>query len=155
MVELLASYSLVDIVAIIIGVALAFRGVIEFYDWSKERLSKIFNKSTQQEKDKEALEQNIKTNQKTIKELKENQVLIQTEIKDIRDLIQLLIKSDMDDIKSYITEKHHFFCYEQGWIDDYSLECLEKRYVHYVREGGNSFIGGFMEELRKLPKKPN
>jgi hypothetical protein len=41
-----------------------------------------------------------------------------------------------------------------GWIDDYSMECCERRYQHYKDEGGNSFIKGFMEDLRALPKKP-
>ena len=39
-----------------------------------------------------------------------------------------------------MAEKHHFFVYKQGWIDDYNLNCLEKRYRHYQQEGSNSFI---------------
>lgn len=66
--------------------------------------------------------------------------------------IDMLIESDKDDIKSYITREHHYFCYKIGWIDDFSLDCIEKRYKHYTDEGGNTFIGGFMEELRALPK---
>ena len=64
----------------------------------------------------------------------------------------MLIDSDKDAIKSYITQKHHFFCYEQGWIDDFSLDCIERRYQHYKEEGGNTFIDGFMGQLRQLPK---
>ena len=68
--------------------------------------------------------------------------------------IDILIQSDRDDIRSYITREHHYFCYQKGWIDDFSLDCIEKQYMHYVDEGGNSFIEGFMEELRALPKQP-
>ena len=64
----------------------------------------------------------------------------------------MLIESDRDDIKSFITREHHRFCYQVGWIDDFSLDCIEKRYKHYKNEGGNTFIDGFMEELRALPK---
>lgn len=39
-----------------------------------------------------------------------------------------------------MAEKHHFFVYKQGWIDDCSLNCLEKQYRHYQQEGSNSFI---------------
>ena len=39
----------------------------------------------------------------------------------------------------------------QEWIDDYSLDCIERRYKHYIDEGGNSFIGQLMIEIRKLP----
>ena len=67
--------------------------------------------------------------------------------------IDVLIASDRDDIRSFITKEHHYFCYEKGWIDNFSLECLENQYSHYVDEGGNSFIKAFMEELRRLPKQ--
>ena len=36
-----------------------------------------------------------------------------------------------DDIKSWITEKHHYYCYSQEWIDDYSLDCIERRYKQF------------------------
>lgn len=65
----------------------------------------------------------------------------------------MLIDSDKDAIKSYITKEHHYFCYQVGWIDDFSLDCLEKRYQHYEDQGGNSFIGGLMHDLRTLPNK--
>ena len=68
--------------------------------------------------------------------------------------IDMLINSDKDAIKSYITKEHHYFCYEVGWIDDFNMDCLERRYSHYADEGGNSFICGFMEQLRALPKHP-
>jgi hypothetical protein len=38
------------------------------------------------------------------------------------------MKSDKDSIKAFITKEHHYFCYEKGWIDDYNLDCLEKRF---------------------------
>ena len=66
----------------------------------------------------------------------------------------MLIHSDKDAIKSYITRQHHYFCYDKRWIDDFSLDCIERRYQHYTEEGGNSFIAGFIEELRSLPKEP-
>jgi len=72
----------------------------------------------------------------------------------INRLIAMLIESDREAIKAYITEQHHRFVYEVGWIDDYSLDCLEKRYSIYEREEGNSFVLGLMNELRDLPKIP-
>ena len=72
----------------------------------------------------------------------------------INERIDMLIESDKEDIKSYITEKHHFFVYGQGWIDDYSLECLERRFAVYQQEHGNSFVEGLMNEIRALPKQP-
>ena len=66
--------------------------------------------------------------------------------------IDLLVESDKDDIKAYITREYHYFCEQKGWIDDYSMDCIERRYDHYVEEHGNSFIGGMMEKLRALPR---
>ena len=66
--------------------------------------------------------------------------------------ISVLLASDKDDIKSWITEKHHYFCYERKCIDYQSLDCIEKRYGHYVDEGGNSFVADLMNEIRALPK---
>ena len=66
--------------------------------------------------------------------------------------MSILLASDKDDIKSWITEKHHYFCYEKKVIDDYSLDCIEKRYQHYVDEGGNSYVATLMREIRALPK---
>ena len=72
----------------------------------------------------------------------------------IQSKMDLLIESDKDDIKAWITEKHHFYCYQQKYIDDYTLDCLEKRFTRYEAEGGNSFIHNLMDDLRELPRKP-
>ena len=77
---------------------------------------------------------------------------MKTALEDINKSIHLLISSDRDDIKAFITKEHHYFCYDKGWIDDYSLDCLEHRFQHYQEEEGNSFIEGLMKELRALPK---
>ena len=52
----------------------------------------------------------------------------------------MLIESDKDSIRSYITKEHHYFYGEQQWIDNFSLDCIERRFKHYEDEGGNSFI---------------
>ena len=38
--------------------------------------------------------------------------------------------------------------------DDYTMDVLEKRYVHYKDEGGNSYAAHLMADLRELPKNP-
>ena len=72
----------------------------------------------------------------------------------IANKVDLLIDSDKNDIKTWITEKHHYFCYEKKWIDDYSLEGIERRYKNYRDEHGNSYIGKLMQDLRALPNTP-
>lgn len=67
--------------------------------------------------------------------------------------VDILMKSDRDAIKAFITREHHYFVYQRGWIDDYSLDCIERRYTHYNEQGGNSFIQTLMTDLRNLPKQ--
>lgn len=104
--------------------------------------------------EKQALEQRLKHGSEIMSTLQDNQRTTDEILKDLSAKIDMLIDSDMDDIKSYITKEHHYFCYQKGWIDDFSLDCLERRYQHYEDEGGNSFVGRLMGELRDLPKSP-
>ena len=67
--------------------------------------------------------------------------------------VEILTESDKDDIKAYITREYHYFVEKVGWIDDYSMDCLEKRYAHYVKYRGNTFVAELMQQLRKLPRK--
>ena len=142
LIQLLKQFDITTFLTFIIVLALAAKGVIIFFDWVKERLMKMFNKQTKKQRQIEQLQQQ----EKSIKELKDNMGSIQSKM-------NLLIEADKDDIKAWITEKHHFYCYQQKYIDDYTLDCLEKRFSHYEVEGGNSFVHNLMEELRALPKK--
>ena len=92
------------------------------------------------------LKQDIKKQSMEIDELK-------TLVTQITKKIDMLIHSDRDSIKAYITKEHHHYI-KKGWIDDYTLNCIEKRYSHYQDQGGNSFIANLMEELRDLPLSP-
>ena len=123
-------------------VSLSLKGCISFFDWVISRTKKAVHKSDESEQIKEALD----SQDEEIKELR-------SQIKENNKLIHLLLESDKDAIKAYITRQHHYFCYQKGWIDDYSLDCIEQRYSHYQDEGGNSFISSLMTELRALPKQ--
>lgn len=65
-----------------------------------------------------------------------------------------LTESDMHDIKAWIVGQYHKFYIEQGWIDSYSAETIERRYGDYIKEGGNSYIKVLIERLRTLPMDP-
>lgn len=152
--KLLSTYSLTDILLFLIIFAIAAKGVITFFDWAADRLRKVFSKEFNQTTAKQDLELRLQEHSQTMDELKNNQKELHEAVMYLTKKVDMLIDSDKDDIKSFLTKEHHYFCYQQGWIDDYSLECCERRYAHYVDEGGNSFIAGFMDELRQLPKCP-
>lgn len=135
--DLITNYSIEQIILFIVSLAVALKAVISFWDWAVERLRKVFNKETKQEK------------------LKEQQLKMHADMDNMMKSIQLLLDSDKDDIKAWITDKHYHFCYEKRYIDDYSLDCLERRYAHYIDEGGNHFIHQLMDEIRQLPRVSN
>ena len=144
MLDLLKQYSLQDIIIFIVILALAIKGCISFVDWAKQRISKAVVHSQIPRQ----LKNDIEDHSQQIEDLKEN-------ISEIKNLINLLIESDKDAIKAFITRQHHYFVYQKGWVDDYSLNCVEERYNHYKDQGGNSFITTLMTELRNLPKQPD
>ena len=154
MIELLATYSLAEILTFIITFALAIKGFVTFWDWAVERVRKIFKKESQKDREKQLLEERLLRGDIKMKELTQQQEKTKQQLDDINNKIDLLISSDRDDIKSYITKEHHFFVYNKRWIDDYSLDCIERRYNHYKEEGGNSFVKDLIDEIKELPKTP-
>lgn len=148
MAELITNYSWSEIILFVIAFAAAIKGVVTFWDWGKDRLRKVYDKEDKIEEIKSLIVKNTKQ----MNEFSNIQAQTIDEIQHLKENITNLTASDKDDIKAWITEKHHHFCYEIKYIDDYSLDCIEKRYAHYVDEGGNSFISTLMEEIRNLPK---
>ena len=154
MLELLGTYSLTQIVTFIVLLAIAVKEGITLVIWFKDFFKKKFNddmKNTVATKERNEQICKIKEDMQT---LIDSQEKIFKEIESFKQQLEMIIESDKDDIKSWITEKHHFYCFEKKWIDDYSMDCIEKRYGHYKDEGGNSFIEELMNELRSLPKTP-
>lgn len=153
-IELFNKYSISELIIFLVIFCLAVKEIVNLIDWAKERFGKNINKEIEEkEKEKDIQRQldDIVTENKTIKDTLN---ALENQMNKLAERVNLLISSDKDDIKAYITERHHFFCYKQEWIDDYSLDCLEKRYEHYKAEGGNSFVLDLMNEIRRLPKQP-
>ena len=142
LIELLSTYSVGEILIFIVLLALAFKGVVDFYDWAKKKIRDRMGEITDGETEKDTIKNNIDELFKMQKAQKES-------IDKLTESVNLLIQSDKDDIKAWITEKHH---YQLKYIDDFSLDCIEKRYAHYKKEGGNSFVEDLMRDLRSLRK---
>lgn len=151
--ELLTKYTATEIIVFIVLLAIAVKEVVTFIDWAHSRLRGAFKKEDEHEEIKQQLDdvykylERLDTHFTTM--IEENRV----QSNKMQETIDILLASDKDDIKAWITQQHHYFCYELGYIDDFSLDCIEKRYSHYQDEGGNSFIAALMAEIRALPKK--
>lgn len=151
--KLLQSYSLSDILIFTVLLALAIKSLISFFDWGYDYIKKIFNINYYKINEKEELKRRLQKGSQTMSTLEKNQQNTDKILQNLATKIDMLIDSDKDAIKSFITEKHHYYCYKIGYIDDFSLDCIEKRFKHYSDQGGNSFIENFMKELRELPIK--
>lgn len=154
MLELLNHYSITDVIVFLVLFALALKGCINFWDWSVDRLRKVFKKESKQEQSKKALDEKLNQYDAKMNSILTHQEEMNKNISIINEKLHLLMDSDRDDIKAFITSCHHHYVYDKEWIDDYMLDSIEKRYSHYVEEGGNSYITNLMKELRALPKHP-
>lgn len=141
--DLIQNYSFSEILTFLVLFGLAIKGCISFFDWAFGRTKLFIHKTDQPEE----LRRQIKENSEQIKEMRES-------ILKMNEMIKMLVQSDKDAIKAYITKQNLFFVHQQGWIDAYSLDCLQKRYDHYQDQGGNSFIETLMGQLRNLPRVP-
>lgn len=153
MLELLSTLTFTQILFYLFLIFLGLKEGLELIDYFKKRNKKGY--------DKENETQNLIN---TVKQTDERMNKIADKIEGVKGhfnekfekqerILSILIDSDKDDIRGWIVEKHHFYM-AQGWIDDFSMDCVEKRYAHYKDEGGNSYISGLVHELRKLPKQP-
>lgn len=150
--QLLARYSIEEIIMFIILLGFAIKELFTLADWFHEKLRKRFSKEDEHEEIKKQLNEIQTYLESSITDFNES-IKAQGEAQDkMQETINLLIVSDKDDIKAWITEKHHYFVYDLGYIDDYNLDCMEKRFKHYQDENGNSFAGDLMNEVRSLPK---
>ena len=150
--ELLETFTVEQIIIFLALLGFSIKEVVSFFDWASARI----NQKAKKENVHDELKNEIKTLNNDLKAgLKEIYQTVDENKKTqekMQKTINLLVESDKDDIKSWITERHHYFCYEKGYIDDYNLDCMEKRFKHYIDEHGNSFVEDLMEEVRHLPR---
>lgn len=145
--SVLKDFPISEILLCIIGVLILVKWIIEYFDWGHKRTKDKYDQEAEDKKNIEDINERLNQNSEDIKMLIEMQ-------KQQNKRIELLIDSDKDDIKAFITKEYHYFVERIGWIDDYSLDCLEKRFLHYQDEDGNSFAEDLMSEIRRLPKHP-
>lgn len=177
MLELLTTYEISDILIFIVILALAAKEFISFIDWVKKKIDSFKQEEIldQKEQDKidsydaklkansdkilslenrmSGLEQRIEKTEKEFQTFLKQQNEINDNLQALVKKVNILLESDKEDIKAYVTEKHHFYIH-RGWIDDFTLECIEKRFQCYKEEDGNSFVENLVNDLRRLPRQP-
>lgn len=168
MLNLLAAYSLQEIVIFIVLLCVAFKEVVAFFKWLKELYNDKFNNDVNKMTKEQTLEQHYEIYTKQHEETIEKCNILDKKIDDLIDMfnnrfksieekIDVLTASDKDDIKSWLVEKYNFYKENSSRpISYHTMETIEKRYSHYKEEGGNSFIDEtIMPGLRMMAKEEN
>jgi hypothetical protein len=164
MLEILSAFSVHQIIVYTIMLALAIKGGVDFFGWVKDKYESKFNKDYKAKKGEEMLEEHYDKCKlqhlesvaryeglnKKIDDLTEN---INQKVGNIEAQIAQLVDSDRNDIKSWIVEKHHELM-KKAWVDDFTMDTIEKRFADYLAEDGNSYVEGLVNELRALPHIP-
>lgn len=154
MTELLEHFTPTHIIMFIVLLCVAAKEVIDFIDWVKGKIANRDKNVQEEHTEKEELVETIEELQMRCQAVENKYKGVTEVLNNISNKVDLLIQSDKDAIKAYITNQHHILCYERGWVDDYTMDCLEKRFGHYIEEQGNSFIEQLMNEIRELPRQP-
>ena len=164
MIKLFETLSVNDIIIYIVLIFLAIKGIIDAIFWIKDKYNYKFNKDYKRKEQEEILakyEENNKLMQEkmtkcheVVKEKIDNLASsMNTRMDGMEEQLNILKTSDMHDAKGWIVEKHHILM-RQGWVDDFTMDTIEKRYSDYKKEGGNSYVHSLMDEIRSLPKQP-
>lgn len=122
--------------------------------WKEERKKKIDEKVEEKQKEIdmkaefESLHERFDTINKRLDDLEGRFCVTE-------DRLQDLTVSDMHDIKAWIVEQYQKFFVQQGWIDAFSAETIDRRYSDYKKEGGNSYIENLIDQLHTLSMDPS
>ena len=150
--QLVSQYSFGAIVMLVVTLAVAFKFLSELLEYFYNKLKKFFNYQTLKDTQHSEIIESIASLQANIKSLSQEISNQSNDIKALQEHEKLALERLQENSRSYIIDKHHYFCYEIKAIDDLNLESLERRYLYYKAAGGNSFIDGLMEEIRELPR---
>ena len=153
MLELLEHFTIPQILLFIVLLCVAYKKISDFLDWLKDKIHKRDKKKLEDHDKEQKNEERAELFEAQMLELKQEVANMSSAMEKVVRKVDILMESDKDAIKAWITKEHHYYCYQKGWIDDYSMDCLERRYSHYVEEHGNSFISDLMDEIRSLPKQ--
>ena len=159
--SLFEQYTVQEVVIGMIMIIVATKSSFDFFDWVKLKYKERFDKDYQQkvaeslskehyESCQKRFQESIEAYDRMDKKIDTLTEQINTRLTLIETSMKRLTDSDMHDIKSWIVEKHHKLI-EQQWVDDFTMDTIERRYADYKAEGGNSYIKSLMEEIRALP----
>lgn len=157
MLELFKAYSVEQILIFGVMLLFAIKSAADLAEWMYGKYTKKFNKDysvLEKEEDAEERYNELKDQLDTlISEFRGFRQTVEDRTENIDSQLAQLTQSDMHDIKSWMVEKHHQLI-EAGWVDDFTMDTIEKRFDDYKKENGNSYVEGLVNEIRALPHHP-
>lgn len=154
MAELIAGMGVETILLVLI---VAIPSIIAIITWCKKvwNQREIFKqenieKGKQIEARAEAKEARLQEGESRMQQLESDVQDLKTIAERQSQLIELLIRSDELDIKSWIKTQHEKWV-PRNCIDSQTLDLLEQRFAIYTQEGGNSWAARLVADLRSLP----
>jgi membrane-associated HD superfamily phosphohydrolase len=163
MLELLAAFSIKQIVTYAIMLAFALKGIVDFATWGREQYQKKFNKDYNALIEQQTLKNHCEKEDDRYTEMMQKQDELVTKfdnmeskfnqkVASMEEQLTYLADYSRNDIKAWIVETHHK-CMKEKCIDDFTKDLVERRFVDYVQLKGNSYVKTLVEEIRKLPLK--
>lgn len=73
-----------------------------------------------------------------------------TQLMKINEKIDQLLVSNEDSIKSWIVTLYKQRKRDPSGLDSMQMDLLERRFAHYKKLGGNSYVDNLMQELREI-----
>lgn len=150
--ELMTQYSIETIILIVIMLGVATKFVGELIEYFYGKLRKYFNHQNEKDKAHAEITDNLSEIKEQVNILVENLRVLDNRVRNLESQAEITTDRLQENSKSYIIDKHHYFIYQVGAIDDLNLQSLERRYLYYKSAGGDSYIDGLMEDIRELPK---
>lgn len=150
--DLLSQHSLESIILLVLMVAFSMKGIIDLRNFFASHFE-------QRVKDRTKLDEQNKQLAQQVELLMKSQENLTAEVKDLHQrldtierTISRIMERNQEQARSWIIDKHHQYCYNEQKITDQELEAIERRYLYYKSEGGNSYIDTLMNDIRALPR---
>lgn len=150
--SLFSQYSIETLILLIVGVALGVKLIGELWEYFYNKIRLYFNYKNQKDQAHDEIINGIAKIEARTEELQETVEALTERIHTLQKQSELTTKRLQENSRSYIIDKHHYFCYQVKAIDDLNLQSLERRYLYYKTEGGDTFVDGLIDEVRALPR---
>lgn len=157
---LFSQYSTESIILFIMAIAIAIKAVSELWEYFYNKLRKYFNYQTKKEQTYSDLMESISNLETSLSTLRQKEIVsiyekVDLSVKrneEVKAQVSLITERLQETTRGHIIDKHHYFCYELRYIDDLSLQSLEREYLYYKASGGDTYVDGLMEDMRELPR---